>query len=175
MGPIFMFKPVYKPLLRYCILSSLLLMTGCASPLPNLHSIDFSEFNKNGEKIERSEIDKEWDRFAGVPIKLKEDQFGKMILRSSLPVLVEFVTVTWCEYCEKFKPTFGELAKGYEGKVRFATIDAELNQNLKFKMGVHAFPTFFLVKDGNVLDRWSGIGGGKNTVEKHLKSKLNIE
>lgn len=166
MRPIFIFKPFRNSLVRYCVLSFLLLMTGCASPLPNLHSIDFSEFNKNGEKTEGNN---EWDRFAGVPIKVKEDQFGKMILRSSLPVLVEFATVTWCEYCEKFKPTFGELAKEYEGKIRFAIIDAELNENLKSKMGVIAFPTFFLIKDGNVLDKWVGIRGGNLQLNNILR------
>lgn len=175
MGSIFISKPFYKHLLRYCAISFLLLMTGCASPLPDLHSMDLSEFKKSGEKIDGKSIDNEWNRYSGLPIRVKEDQFGKMVLRSSLPVLVEFDTVTECKYCEEFKPTFGELAKEYEGRVRFATIYAEQNLKLKSKMGVVAYPTFFLIKDGNMIDRLVGIRGGKESFEQHFKSKLNME
>ena len=161
-------------LLISSVLSSLLLTTGCASPLPNLHSKYFSKYYDNVEQSEGNNIDKEWDRFAGIPIELNEDQFGKMILRSSLPVLVEF-SVTWCGYCEQFKPIFGEIAQEYVGKVRFASINAEENKNLASIMGVEVYPTFFLIKDGNVLDGWRGTKGGKYTVEKRLKSKLDIE
>lgn len=161
-----------KSLQSLCILLFILLTTGCSSPLPNLHSKDFAEFQKNMDNSEVKNIDKEWDRFAGVPIELKEDKFFEMTLGSSLPVLVEFY-VTWCEYCDKFKPKLEELAWKYKGRVRFATVDSEQNAKLKSKFGVTVFPTFYLIKDGNVLDRYLGARG--DTIENGFRSKLTIE
>jgi len=169
---ILMCIPFQKSLQNLCVLLIILLISGCSSPLPNLHSKDFAEFHQNRDNSEAKNIDKEWDRFAGVPIELKEDEFWGMTVKSSLPVLVEFY-VAWCEYCDKFMPTLMELAKKYKGRVRFATIDCEQNGNLTSKMGVTVFPTFYLIKDGNVLDRYYGARG--DTIEKGLKSKIILE
>jgi len=172
MGCILTFLPFHQSLRIFSFLCFISLIAGCSPPLPNLHSNEFSEFYNKPANLEEKNINNEWDRFAGVPIELKEDQFGDMVVKSSLPVTVEFY-VTWCDYCEKFKPTFEKLAKKYEGKVRFATIDAEKNESLKSKMGVVAFPAFFVIKDGYVLDRWYGTRGDEYGFEKHLKSSLS--
>ena len=108
-------------------------------------------------------------------IEINENNFGEMVLRSSLPVVLEFYS-NFCKYCVVFKPTFAELAKEYEGKVRFATINYDSNKDLALKLNMQEglVPAFYLIKDGDVLDRWYGTKDGKNTVKKLINDRLSI-
>jgi thiol-disulfide isomerase/thioredoxin len=150
------------------LVTCLFLTAGCSASFPDLHGREFAEYYKTSGTIDVHVIDDRWKQSFGRPIEIGEDQFGDMVLRSSLPVVVQFYA-TWCEYCREFEPVFEQVSKEFEGKVRFAKIDAEANRKLSNRMHVAVYPLFFLIRNGEVQDRWGGIRGGKQAIEERLK------
>lgn len=140
----------------------------------NGDSSEMLEVYKNKGKVEGALIDREWNRFPGIPKDLGEDQYEKMVLKSSVPVLVEFYA-TWCPYCQETVPVLGEIAKELEGQVRVATFDREKNPKLYSEMKVEGVPAFFLVRSGKVIGDWTGAIRDKPDVMKYIKSKLGIK
>jgi thioredoxin 1 len=137
---------------------------------------------KTSIKATRSQVDvqshnsveTQWRKFAGKPMELNEVEFREMVFKSSLPVLVEFYA-PWCDYCREFTPIFAELAKEYKDKINFATVNIDENESLAAKMGISSPPKFFLVNNGDILERWVGTRGGKDDVIKKIRGGLNIK
>ena len=81
--------------------------------------------------------------------------FQSEVLQSELPVLVDFWT-TWCAPCKVVLPVIEELAGEMAGKVRFAKLDVDSEQQLAMQYRVSSIPTFILFKDGQMVDRMLG-------------------
>jgi thioredoxin 1 len=86
---------------------------------------------------------------------VSEQTFDAEVLRSDLPVLVDFWTA-WCAPCKVVAPVLEELAGELEGKVRFAKIDAESSQAVAARYRVASFPSLLLFRGGQVIDRTLG-------------------
>ena len=56
-------------------------------------------------------------------------QFEREVLNSSNSVFVDF-WAEWCGSCRAVSPTVEELSKEYEGKIDFAKINVDQNQDL---------------------------------------------
>ncbi|MGQ9524220.1 MAG: thioredoxin domain-containing protein [Armatimonadota bacterium] len=97
------------------------------------------------------------DRFPPVdkPVLVGEASFEWEVLRSGLPVLVEFYA-TWCPACQKLEPVIYEIAHGYAGRLRVAKVNVDVSNALTSQYGVRSIPTMLLVEDGEVLDRSVG-------------------
>ena len=67
-------------------------------------------------------------------------QFDELVLRSDVPVLVDFHT-PGCVYCKKLAPTLGKLADAYKGRVRFVSVDGSRLGELVQRYGVTGYPT----------------------------------
>jgi thioredoxin-like negative regulator of GroEL len=65
------------------------------------------------------------------------------------------------------EPVVERLAGELAGKVRFAKVNVDENPALSERYGVHGIPTMMLVKDGRIIDRWSGA-----LPEPAIRSKL---
>ncbi|HEY8682140.1 MAG TPA: thioredoxin, partial [Rhodanobacter sp.] len=86
-----------------------------------------------------------------------QQNFETEVLQGSLttPVLVDF-WATWCEPCKTLGPMLEKLAGEYHGAFRLGKVDVDKQQELAGMFGIKSIPTVMLVKDGQVLDGFSG-------------------
>ena len=87
-----------------------------------------------------------------------QQTFETDVLQASLstPVLVDF-WATWCEPCKTLGPMLEKLAAEYNGAFRLGKVDVDTQQELAGMFGIRSVPTVVLVKDGQVLDGFSGV------------------
>jgi thioredoxin 1 len=91
---------------------------------------------------------------ADIP-KLTEATFDAEVLKSALPVLVDF-TAVWCGPCKMLDPVVTQLSQEWDGKVKFVKLDVDDNSNLAMQYGVMGVPTLILFVKGNPVQRVSG-------------------
>jgi putative thioredoxin len=87
-----------------------------------------------------------------------QQTFETEVLQASLttPVLVDF-WATWCEPCKVLGPMLEKLAAEYNGAFRLGKVDVDTQQELAGMFGIKSIPTVVLVKDGQVLDGFTGV------------------
>lgn len=75
------------------------------------------------------------------------------------PAVVDF-GAEWCPPCQKLKPIFAKLAKEYEGRIDFVSVDVDANEALARNYVGQGIPTLaFLLPDGNVAGKFEGFLG----------------
>jgi putative thioredoxin len=86
-----------------------------------------------------------------------QETFEADVLQASLttPVLVDF-WASWCEPCKTLGPMLEKLAAEYNGAFRLGKVDVDKQQELAGMFGIRSIPTVMLVKDGQVLDGFTG-------------------
>jgi len=104
-------------------------------------------------------------------VDLTEQNFAFEILQSNLPVLVDFYA-DWCGPCQMASPVLEELAKEYEGKVRFGKVNVDQGQTLAQKYGVMSIPTLIIFQNGKEVARQVGFSGKKALIDLILKVKV---
>lgn len=92
-------------------------------------------------------------------LAVTEQNFEKEILRSELPVLVEF-GAEWCGPCKTVAPELEALARELEGKAKVVSIDIDRAPMLAREMGVQSVPTFV------VFDRGQPVNGKVGALRK---------
>jgi putative thioredoxin len=71
------------------------------------------------------------------------------------PVLVDF-WATWCGPCKTLGPLIEKIVGEYGGAVRLAKVDCDKEQQLAAMFGVRSIPTVVLVKEGQLVDGFTG-------------------
>ena len=82
---------------------------------------------------------------------LQDATFDKEVLKSDLPVLVDF-WAAWCQPCKAIAPAVDDLAKQYKGKIKVAKLDVDEHQAVPQKYGIRSIPTLLVFKGGRVVD-----------------------
>jgi thioredoxin 1 len=84
-----------------------------------------------------------------------------------VPVLVDFYA-DWCAPCKTQTPILGELAQEFDGRVKFAKVDIDVegNKDLAVKYGVMSVPTLIIFSNGEVKDTMVGVTSKKKLAEK---------
>lgn len=88
-------------------------------------------------------------------VHLRESEFDKEILQSSVPAVVDFYA-DWCGPCRTVSPIIESLSNKYDGKVKFAKVDTDANHDLSARYQVMSIPTVFIFKNGQVKERIVG-------------------
>src|ERR1039458_5147809 len=89
-------------------------------------------------------------------VKLNKANFEQEVLKSPLPVVVDF-WAEWCGPCKQVAPVLDELATEYDNRVRIGKVNIDEDQELASDYGVRAIPTFLLFKGGEVAGQIVGI------------------
>jgi thioredoxin len=103
-------------------------------------------------------------------VVLQDATFESEVLKSDLPVLVDFWAV-WCGPCKAIAPTVEELAKQYRGKVKVAKMDVDEHQKIPQQYGIRSIPTLLLFKGGRVVDTIVG-AVPRSKLEESLKKAM---
>ena len=65
-------------------------------------------------------------------------------------------TASWCGPCKMLAPIFGEVQNEVSG-VSFETVDVDSNKARATQYSVSSVPTVVIEKDGQVVNRFSGV------------------
>jgi thioredoxin 1 len=84
-------------------------------------------------------------------IALTDDNFDQEVLKSGLPVLVDF-WAAWCGPCRMVAPIIEELAGDYAGRVKFAKLDVDANPAKSSQFNIRSIPNMILFRDGKPVD-----------------------
>ncbi|KAL4569958.1 hypothetical protein LXL04_025607 [Taraxacum kok-saghyz] len=82
--------------------------------------------------------------------EINESQFPDVVLKSDIPVLVEFIA-GWCGPCRLIAPAIESVAKEYEDKLLVVKIDHDANPKLIQEYKVYGLPALILFKDGREI------------------------
>ena len=98
-------------------------------------------------------------------------EFEKEVLRSDVPVLVDF-SAPWCQPCKMMEPILDELADTQSGLLKVVKVDVGRGGAIATQYAVHSVPTLMLFVSADIVDRVSGyvsknklIGRLRNHVE----------
>jgi thioredoxin 1 len=96
------------------------------------------------------------------------EDFEQSVIQADTPVLVDFYA-DWCGPCKTQAPILGQLAEDFDGKIKFAKVDIDVdgNKDLAVKYGVLSVPTLILFSNGEVKETMVGV-----TSKSKLKQKL---
>lgn len=89
-------------------------------------------------------------------ITLTKENFETEVLKSELPVLVDF-WASWCGPCKMLAPTVAEIAEEYSGKVKVGKVNVDEEDELSREYGIVSIPTVILFKNGQPVKTSVGL------------------
>ena len=99
-------------------------------------------------------------------IELSESSFETEVLRSNLPVVVDFYA-PWCGPCKMLAPVLEQLATEFQGRIKFAKANVDDTPELAAAHQITGVPTLALFRGGEPIDALVGM-----VAPKALKSWL---
>jgi thioredoxin 1 len=89
------------------------------------------------------------------PVHVTDAEFEESVLKSSLPVIVDFWAV-WCGPCKAVAPMLEKIATDYAGKLIVAKVDTDHSPDWAGRYGVQGIPTMLFIAGGKELHRQVG-------------------
>lgn len=91
-------------------------------------------------------------------IELTHQTFEKEVLKSTIPVLVDF-WAPWCRPCQMMAPVLDALAEELDGKVKIAKVNTEIPEHMPLAMEyqIQSIPNMKLFKNGVEVKEFIGM------------------
>jgi len=91
-------------------------------------------------------------------IELTNENFEKEVLKSDIPVLVDF-WAPWCQPCLMMAPVLDELSEELEGKLIITKVNTALPESLDLatKYEIQSIPNMKLFKKGEMVKEFIGV------------------
>ena len=80
-------------------------------------------------------------------LKITTDNFEEEVLKSDLPVLVDFYA-DWCGPCKMMAPIVERIAEGYDGRLKVGKCNIDDEGDLASRYGIMSIPTIMVFKGG---------------------------
>jgi thioredoxin 1 len=106
----------------------------------------------------------------GAAVKVTGDNFEAEVLKSTVPVLVDF-WAEWCGPCRMVLPIVDEIAVELTGKAKVCKINVDDSPDLASRFDVASIPTLLIFKNGQVVDQMVGALPKVRLLEK-LKAQI---
>ncbi|MBA7595565.1 Thioredoxin 1 [subsurface metagenome] len=98
------------------------------------------------------------------------DEFEKEVLKSELPVLVDF-WAPWCAPCLMVSPIVEELGNDYPEKLKVCKMNVDEVPSVAQRYNIMSIPTLAIFKDGEAVDEIIG-ALPKAVIEAKLKPHI---
>jgi len=82
-----------------------------------------------------------------MPKVVSEAEFEQEVLRSELPVLVDFFG-DWCQPCKQMDPEITALEQELEGKAKVVKVDIDQSPRLAQMLRIQSVPTYVVFAEG---------------------------
>ena len=89
-------------------------------------------------------------------ITLTTENFEQEVLKSDLPVLVDF-WAPWCGPCSMVTPIIDEIAGEVQGTAKVGKVNVDEQGELASQYGVMGIPTICIFKNGEVAQTSVGV------------------
>jgi len=89
-------------------------------------------------------------------IILTDQNFDQEVLKSDVPVLVDFWAV-WCGPCQTQGPIIEGVAATFSGKAKVGKVNVDENPQTAGKYGIMSIPTLMIFKGGTVVKQMIGL------------------
>lgn len=99
-------------------------------------------------------------------VKLTKTNFEQEVLKSSIPVLVDF-WADWCGPCHMMEPVLKQFAAEQEGKVKVGKLNVDEEPELAGQYEIRSIPNMKFFKNGAVAKEIIGVNP-KSELEKAL-------
>ena len=81
---------------------------------------------------------------------IKEDAFEEEVVKSELPVLIDF-WAEWCGPCKEVSPILEENSTEMSDSIKIVKVNIDENPNIPSQYGVQSIPTLIIFKKGEVV------------------------
>jgi thioredoxin 1 len=91
-------------------------------------------------------------------------------IRNDGKVVVDFYA-DWCGPCKMLSPILEEVSEDHQD-IKFVKINVDENEELAAEFGIMSIPAVFMLKDGNIVNKFLG-AQSKRVVEEQVEKAFN--
>ena len=91
-------------------------------------------------------------------------------IRNNGKIVVDFYA-DWCGPCKMLSPILEEVSEDHQD-IKFVKINVDENEELAAEFGIMSIPAVFMLKDGNIVNKFLG-AQSKKVIEEQVEKAFN--